>query len=574
MTNHDIARMFEEMAELLEIQGANSFRIRAYRTAAQTIADYSEQMCDLAEAGTPLDSIKGIGKDLAAKIKVALETGEIPQLQELREQVPRGILDLLRIASLGPKKAAILWKELEITSLDQLKAACESGEVAKLKGFGAKTALKILEGIAIATTETVRYDLGEAKDLADTIVAHLKKVPGVKQVSSAGSLRRWRETVGDLDVLATAEDSTAAMDALGSHYMVDKVLSRGETKMRVRLRGGLEMDLRVVPEDSFGAALQYFTGSKEHNIVVRRMAVERGLKINEYGVFEGEKSIAGRTEEEVYAAVGLPWFPPELRENRGEFEKAAQGELPQLVQVCDIQGDLHMHTTATDGTASILEMIEAAKARGLKYIAITDHSKRVSMANGLDADRLRAQWKDVERVRAEVIGIQVLKGIECDILEDATLDLPDDVLAEAEWVIAVLHYGLRQPQAQIMARLMTAVQNPYVHLIGHPQARYLGKRSRPAVAMNMKEFLKATADHGKMLEINAHPHRLDLDDINTAAARDMGIPIVINTDAHAVTGFDVLEYGVSQARRAGLEPKDVANTKPWEEFRKLLRPSP
>jgi DNA polymerase (family 10) len=571
MKNSEIARMFEQMAELLEIQGANSFRVRAYRTGAQTIADRPEQMADLIAAKGNPESIAGIGKDLATKIKVIVETGELPQLTDLKNEVPPGVVEMLRIESLGPKKVAALWKEMGIVSIDQLKAACESGDVAKLKGFGAKTTLKILEGIAIVETAGTRFDLGEAKFLSDTIVADLKNVPGVHEVCSAGSLRRWRETVGDLDVLATADDSTAAMNALSQHMLVEKVLSRGETKQRVRLRGGIEMDLRVVPAESYGAALQYFTGSKEHNIVVRRRALERGLKVNEYGVFNGDTSVAGRTEEEVYAAIDLPWIPPELRENRGEIEKAEQKQLPRLVETADILGDLHMHTTATDGTATIREMIDAAKARGLKYIAITDHSKRVSMANGLDGPRLRLHWEAIEKIRNEFDGIQVLKGIECDILEDATLDLPDDVLAEAEWVIAVLHYGLRQPQDQIMARLMTAVRHPSVSIIGHPQARYIGKRGRPPVAMDMKTFLKAAADHGKMLEINAHPSRLDLDDISAAAARDMGIPIVISTDSHAVTGFDVLPFGVSQARRAGLEPKDVANTKPWEEFKKLLR---
>ncbi len=355
-------------------------------------------------------------------------------------------------------------------------------------------------------------------------MADLLKLKSVTQATLAGSCRRLKETVADLDVVATAKDSAEPMDALASHPLVVKVLARGETKQRVRLRSGIEMDLRVVPDESYGAAMQYFTGSKEHNIVIRRRAQDRGLKVNEYGVFRGEELVGGRTEEEVYRSVDLPWIPPELRENRGEIERAEKGNLPRLLELDDIRGDLHMHTTATDGTASILEMVEAAKARGREYIAITDHSKRVSMANGLDAARLRAHWKEIDKVRKGIPGIEVLRGVECDILEDARLDLDDEVLAEADWVLAVLHYGLKQPREQITKRLMTAIKNPYVDCIGHPTGRLLTKRPGADVAFD--EILKAAADHGVMMEINAHPSRLDLDDVHAAAARDLGIPIV------------------------------------------------
>jgi DNA polymerase (family 10) len=359
------------------------------------------------------------------------------------------------------------------------------------------------------------------------------------------------------------------MNRLAVHPLVEAVLLRGETKQRVRLKTGVELDLRVVPEESFGAAMQYFTGSKEHNVVVRHRAKELGLKINEYGVFRQETQIAGRTEEEVYAAIGLPWIPPELRENRKEFAWADAGAIPQLLTLKDIRGDLHMHTTASDGAASIEEMALAARDRGLKYIAITDHSKRVSMANGLDADRLRKHWQEIRRVRESIDGIEILCGIECDILEDATMDLPNDVLSEADWVIAVLHYGLRQPREQIMLRLMNAIRNPHVDIIGHCTGRMIGRRE--GADIQFTELLKAAADHQVMMEINAHPSRLDLDDIHAAAARDYGIPIVISTDSHSVNGFDVLEYGVDQARRAGLTKKDVANTRSLKDFKKLLK---
>jgi DNA polymerase (family 10) len=572
MTNADVAKLFDELADLLEIQAANPFRVRAYRNAARTVGDLAESVAAIvADDAARLTDLPGIGQDLADKIQVIVTSGELPQLNDLRKEVPQGIRDMLRIAGLGPKKAAALWKELSITSLAELKQAAEQGQIAKLKGFGKKTETSILEGLSQVAQAGQRVYLAEAKPLADAIVVDLAKLPSVKQTSTAGSLRRLRETVGDLDVLATANDSAEPMDALASHPLVEKVLQRGETKQRVRLKAGLELDLRVVPEESFGAALQYFTGSKDHNIVIRRRAQERGLKVNEYGVFRGEERIAGRTEEEVYAAVDLPWIPPELRENRGEIERAERGELKKLklIELDDMRGDLHMHTTATDGAATIREMVDGAKTRGLKYIAITDHSKRVSMANGLDAARLRAHWKEIDKVRGQVSGIEVLRGIECDILEDATLDLPDDVLAEADWVIAVLHYGLKQPREQIHKRLLTAIMNPHVSVIGHLTGRLIGKR--PGAAMNVDEILKAAADHGVMMEINAHPSRLDLDDVSAAAARDLGIPIVISTDAHAVTGLDVMQYGIYQARRAGLTAEDVANTRSWREFQKLLR---
>ena len=573
MQNADIARNFDEIADLLEIQGANSFRVRAYRNAARNLEDSAESISDIATTGgvKALSDLPGIGKDLAQKIVTLLETGSIPQLDELRAEVPAGVLDMLKLPGLGPKKVAALFHELQVTSLDELKAAAQAGKVAELKGFAKKTEQSILASIDQAASFGQRFSIADAKTAADAIVADLLKLPSVSQASVAGSCRRRKETCGDLDVLAIAGNSAEAMDRLAGHELVEKVLQRGETKQRVKLHSGLEMDLRVVPEESYGAALQYFTGSKEHNIIVRRRAQERGLKLNEYGLFRDDAYVAGRTEEEIYAAVDLPWIPPELRENRGEVERAERGELPMLIELSDMRGDLHMHTTASDGAASIREMAEAAKARGLEYIAITDHSQRVSMANGLDARRLRAHWKEIQKVRKEISGIEILCGIECDILEDATLDLADDVLAEADWVIAVLHYGLKQPRQQIMERLLNAIQNPNVCAIGHPSGRMIEKR--PGADIDYPLFLKAAADHGVMLEINAHPSRLDLDDVQAAAAKDRGIQIVIDTDAHSTHGLDMMQYGIFQARRAGLEAKDVANTRPLKEFCKLLRTS-
>lgn len=570
MRNGEIARLFDELADLLEIDGANPFRVRAYRNAARTITDFRESIATLAGQGeAALRQLPGIGEDLARKIVVIVQTGRLPQLEEMQKKVPRGVVEMLRLPNLGPKKAAALFEHLNIQSLDQLREAAEQGRIAGLKGFGAKTEQAILAGLSQLQTTEQRRLLSESREQAEQIAEDLRALPSVLNASVAGSCRRRRDTCADLDVIAAAADSTEAMEALASHRLVEKVLARGDTKQRVRLFSGMELDLRVVPPESYGAALQYFTGSKEHNIVIRRRAQERGYKLNEYGVYEGDRQIAGATEQDVYAAIGLPWIPPELRENRGEIEKAEQGALPRLIVLEDIKGDLHMHTTATDGTASIRDMAEGAKLRGLKYIAITDHSQRVTMANGLDAERLRAHWREIDKARGEIKGIEILRGVECDILENAVLDLPDDVLAEADWVIAVLHYGLKQPREQIMKRLMCAITNPHVDIIGHPSGRMLTRRA--GADIDFDEFLKAAADHGVMLEINAHPARLDLDDVHAAAAKAHGIPLVISTDAHSVKGLDVMEYGVDQARRAGLEKADVANTRSLAQFRKLLK---
>ena len=569
MKNEFIAVQFELLADLLEIQGANPFRIRAYRNAARTISSTSESLSDLVAEKQDLTQFAGIGKDLAKQIEEITTKGQHSALEELRKQIPGGVLDMLRIPGVGPKKVSVFFNELGLKSLEDLKAACEAGRLSKLKGFGKKTEESILANIAMATEQSQRVSISDARASAEAIVEDLQKLKEIGQVAVAGSCRRRKETCGDLDILATCSDSGPPMDCLAAHPLVESVLQRGETKQRVRLKTGMELDLRVVPEESFGAAMQYFTGSKEHNVVVRQRAKDLGLKLNEYGVFRDDVQVAGRTEEEVYAAIGLPWFPPELRENRQEFEWADAGKLPKLVTLADIKGDLHMHTTASDGAATIEQMAIAARERGLKYIAITDHSKRVSMANGLDADRLRKHWEEIRRVRETISGIEILCGIECDILEDASMDLSDDVLAEADWVIAVLHYGLKQPGDQIMKRLMTAVTNPHVDIIGHCSGRMIGRRE--GADINFSDLLKAAADNQVMMEINAHPSRLDLDDIHAAAAKELGIPIVISTDSHSVNGFEVLEYGVDQARRAGLTKDDVANTRTLEEFRKLLK---
>lgn len=574
MINNQIADVFEQLADLLEFQGANPFRVRAYRGGARTIRDMPEPVAEiLADESRKLTDIQGIGKDLSAKCATLVETGELPQLTELLKQYPDSVMSLLRIPGLGPKKAAVLHKELKIESLEQLKATCEAQQVRGLKGFGAKTEQAILQGMQFAQSASERLRWVEADVIAQDLFDHLQSCSSIEQMDLAGSYRRRQETIGDLDILVVSTESDEVMDCFGQFDQVAETMLRGDTKMSVRLKNNLQVDLRVVPAESFGAALQYFTGSKDHNVVVRGRAKKMGMRINEYGVFTNDNAdtpVAGATEAGVYEAIGLPWFPPELRESRQEFDWAKNGDLPVLIELNDIRGDLHMHTTATDGKASIEEMVAAAKKRGMSYIAITDHSKRVSMAFGLDAERLLAQWEDVDRINAKQgKSFTVLKGIECDILEKGGMDLPDDVLAQADWVVASVHYGQNQPREQITERILGALTNPYVSAIAHPTGRLINRREPYEV--DIEAVLMAAKEHGKLMELNANPHRLDLNDVHCAAAKRMGIPIVISTDAHSTEGMDVLRYGVLQARRAGLTKHDVANTRTWNQMKNLIK---
>jgi DNA polymerase (family 10) len=574
MNNSQIADVFDEIADVLEFQNANQFRVRAYRNAARTMRDLTEPAAAIVEdPDRKLTDIESIGKDLAEKITTLVKTGELRQHKELIQQVPPSVLTLLRIPGLGPKKAAALHKELGIKSLDDVKRACEEGRVRTLKGFGEKTEKTILEGLAVAAVGEERFYWYKADALAHDVIEHLQSCKSLEKIDAAGSYRRGKETVGDLDFLVVSSNPDEVMDRFGAFAPVDRVLARGPTKMSVRVGHGLQIDLRVVPAESFGAALQYFTGSKAHNIKVRGLAKDRGLKINEWGVFrvhEGQETrIAGNTEEEVYATLDLPWFPPEIREGRREFDWAADGKLPELIELDDIRGDLHMHTTASDGRATLEEMAQAAIDRGLKYIAITDHSKRVSMARGLDETRLLAQWKEIDALNKRLGSkLKVLKGVECDILEKGGMDIADDVLAQADWVIASIHYGQKQSREQITQRILGALENPHVDIVAHPTGRLINHREPYAV--DMDAIFKSAREHKKLLELNASPERLDLDDIHCAAAKEHGVPIVISTDAHSVEGLRTMRFGVLQARRAGLTKKDVANTRTWAQFQKLI----
>jgi DNA polymerase (family 10) len=570
MNNAAVAAALEQVADLLELDGANPFRVRAYRNGAQAVLELPEQVAAIVAApDRQLTDIRGIGADLADKIGLLVTTGELPLLAELLERIPQSVLTLSRVPGVGPKKAAALFRELHIATLDQVRAACEAQEVRGLKGFGAKTEAAILAGLSLASEADRRTYWADADLIAHAVLEHLRGCKGILKLEAAGSYRRGRETVADLDFLAVAEQPGAAMDRLATLPGVAEVIARGDTKMSVRLESGMQVDLRVVAEESFGAALQYFTGSKQHNVTLRGLAKDRGLKINEYGVYRGDEWIAGRTEEEVYATLDLPCFPPEIREARWEFDWAVAGPLPRLVELADLRGDLHMHTSATDGKATLEEMCAAAVERGLDYIAITDHSKRVSMANGLNAERLRAQWREIDRARALFPQLTILKGIECDILEKGGMDLADDVLAEADWVIASVHYGQNQPRDQITDRIIGAIRNPYVSIVAHPTGRLINRRKPYEV--DLGAVIQAAREHGKLLELNANPARLDLDDLACGQARVQGVPIVISSDAHATSGIDVLRYGVLQARRGGLTREQVGNTRPWSELAKLVR---
>jgi DNA polymerase (family 10) len=586
VTNADISAVFDHVADLLEFQGGNAFRIRAYRNAARVIGGLVESLASVrADAARSLTDLDGIGTDLAGKIKALLDTGRLPLLEELEKQVPTAVFELMRVPGLGPKKVRALVDALQIDSLDALERACRDGRVAEVKGFGAKTQAAILENIGFAKDPAhARLLWNEADAIVQPLLAWLRQCSRARRVEAAGSWRRGRETVGDLDVVVDSDDAAAVMDHLEQWSDTSAVILRGGTKTSVRGPRGVQIDLRVVPRDSFGAALQYFTGSKEHNVRLRSRARDRGLTMNEYGVYElasadqnaaapGRTSLGGRSEEEVYAAVGLPWIPPELREGGDELARAEQGDLPDLVTLDDIQGDLHMHTTATDGEDTLTAMVRAAIERRLAYIAITDHGQRVTMARGLDRTRLLRQWDEIDRLNESLADegrppIVVLKGIEVDMLEKGGLDLPDEVLERADWVVASLHYGQQQPRERITARIVEAIENPHVRVIGHPTGRLINRR--PAYDVDMEAVIDAAARTGTFLEINANPWRLDLDDRHAAAAKRAGVKLVISTDAHSTRGFEVMRCGVLQARRAGLEAGDVANTRTLAGLRTLM----
>jgi DNA polymerase (family 10) len=596
--NVEIARVLAEVADVLEIQGGDSFRIRAYRNAVRTLEEQIRPLERMVAEGAPLTDLPGIGKEMAGHIRELTTTGTLALRDRLIAEIPRSLIELMRLPGVGPKKARRLWDELHVGSVDELEAAAREGRVAALAGFGDKTQARILAGIEDYRQHTRRVLLADCERYVEPLVGYLSQCPQLERLEVAGSYRRRVETVGDIDLLATAREPAPVMAHLLAYPQIAQVAMAGDTRSSIVLGNGLQVDLRVVLPDCYGAALVYFTGSKEHNVKLRRRGVERGLRISEYGVFrlpedggpdaaaadtsdtsgnpataagqgEGEGVwIAGREEAEVYAAVGLAWIPPELREDRGEIEAAAAGRLPRLIELADLRGDLQMHSTWSDGRDTLEEMVAGCAAHGYEYMAITDHSKALAMVNGLDARRLRLQWLEIDAVRARHPEIHLLRAMEVDILADGSLDLEDEMLAGLDLVVVSIHSHFDLPAAQQTARVLRALEHPEVDVLAHPTGRLINRRK--PIDFDMETVLARAAELGVAVELNASPHRLDLRDSHLVLARELGCRIVISTDSHRVAELGTMRYGVEQARRAGLEPRHVLNTLGYRQFARAI----
>ncbi|MBM4032106.1 MAG: DNA polymerase/3'-5' exonuclease PolX [Planctomycetes bacterium] len=561
MKNAEIAGILDGMADILELLNENPFRVRSYRKASQVIGDQTEDIAAMAAAGR-VGELPGIGASFAEKIAEFLATGKLAAYEELKAKAPPGVVEMLHVPGLGPKTAGLFWKKANVTTIQDLSQAIDAGTLLGLPGIGEKKLENIKKGIQTYLGGQGRVRLGVALPVAEEIAALLSKVGGVGEVLPAGSLRRRRETIGDVDILVASERGGEVVKAFVALPMVKDVLAAGDTKGSVRVEGGLQVDVRVVPPESFGAAAQYFTGSKAHNIRLRDLAIGKKLKLNEYGVFKGDKPIAGKSEEGVYAALGLPWVPPELREDRGEVEAALEGKLPALIEDRDIRGDLQMHSAASDGSAPIEEMARACQDLGYEYMCITDHSESLKVAHGLSPARLREQRREIDAVNKKLKGFRILAGVETDILSDGALDLPDKALAALDFVIASVHTGMQQDAGRITARIVSAMRNPHVHAIAHPTGRVINQRDPYPVRFD--EMVRVALETGTALEINAHYDRLDLSDVQARAARDAGVKLVINTDAHAPVHLPFMRFGVATARRGWVRKGDVLNTLPLD----------
>jgi DNA polymerase (family X) len=574
--NSEIAAVFEEIAQLLKLLQEDAkwqFKAVAYDRAKRAIEGYSERLEDLArDPNRKLTEIPGIGADLAGKITELTETGRCEVHQGLLKKVPRTLLTLLQLQSVGPQKVRLFHKELGIQSVDQLEEAAKAGRLRELPGMSKKSEENILKAVEVFRRATGRFRLDTAFETAQVLSEYLRECKFVEQVTAAGSLRRARETVGDLDLLVTGRDPLTIADHFARFNRIAQILAKGQDKVSVQLENFMQVDVRLLPRESYGAALQYFTGSKEHNVVLRDRAKRRGLKLSEYGLFKGDDAIAGATEEEIYEKLGLPWIPPELRENMGEIEAAERRELPQLVDLSDIQGDLQMHTTASDGRASPEQMAAAARKLGYQYILITDHSKAVTIANGLDEKRALENIQRIKAARKKVKDVEIWAGTEVDILGDGKLDYSDGLLRQFDIVLASVHSRMTQPGEEMTARLLKALENPYVKILGHPTGRQIFRRD--PFNFDLEKVLDAARKAGVVVELNGNPERLDLSDRHVKLARDRGLKIVISTDAHAPEHLDLMRYGVMTARRGWLEKKDIVNTLPPGKLLESLRPAP
>lgn len=568
--NLDLAKAFEKIATFLELEDANPFRIRAYRNAARTLNEINRPIKDLLRENVDLTTYPGIGDDLSNKIILFVKTGHIPLLDELSKRHPNDISELMGIDNLGPKRIKKLHEELGISSLEELKKAAEEKKIRNLVGFGEKTESKILERLKALTkiNSERRILLVECDQISSHLVSYLEKCEDIKKIEVAGSARRRKETVGDVDIVVTGENFKKIIDYFTSYNNVSSIISKGTTRSSVILSSGLQVDLRVFKEESFGAGLYYLTGSKSHNIEVRTIAKKMGMKINEYGVYKGKVNIASKTEADIFKVMNLDFIPPELRENRGEILAASGHRLPKLVALSDLKGDLHTHTSSTDGRNTILEMAQKAKELGYQYIAITDHSKKVRIARGLDVPRLKKYIDDIDEANEKVSGIKILKGIEVDILEDGTLDLPDSVLSLLDIRVCSIHYQLKMNKRDMTERLMRAMDNPYFNILGHPTGRLIFKRAHSE--FDFEKIIKAGVERGKFFEINSQPARLDLSSENCQIACELGAKFAISSDAHSTAELELINYGTDTARRGWVEKKNVINSLEWSELKKLI----
>ncbi|SDD80378.1 DNA polymerase (family 10) [Sphingomonas sp. YR710] len=566
--NVEIAKMLDQTGELLEIQGGNPFRARAYRRAARVVGGLGKSIQTLIAADKDLTELPGIGDDLAAKITAIATTGRFDLLEQLKHELPGDLGDIAALPGVGPKRLKLLYDRLGVRTLDELRRCAAAGRLRDVKGLGGKFEIRLREALQKPAGPS-RFRLSVVEDEADALLAFLRDAGGVGAVVAAGSFRRRRETVGDLDILATARDGWKIGDRLIAYENVVKTLAHGPMRTSVELRSGLQVDLRVVPAASLGAALIYFTGSKAHNLALRRLAQRRGWKLNEYGLFDQDHRIAGSTEQAVYRKLGLSYIPSELREDRGEIAAARTHSLPALVSLADIRGDLHVHSNWSDGAVPIAVMAEAARARGYGYIALTDHSQHLAITHGLDVERLSRQTDEIDRLNARREDFTILKGIEVDILTDGTLDLPDSILARLDLVVAAVHSRFDLSAKAQTDRIIRAMDNPHVSIVAHPTGRLIGDRD--AYAVDMERLIEAAAGHGCHFEINAEPDRLDLSDLHARAAKAAGVKLAISTDAHSADGLDFMRFGVDQARRGWIEPGDILNTRQLPALRKLLK---
>jgi DNA polymerase (family X) len=572
VSNAQIAAAFDELADLYELDGAVQYRVLAYRTAARSVREATVSVAELTRQGR-VTELPGIGKTLEEKIKALDETGDIPSAQKLRAKYPGGLIAVMHLPGFGPKRARKLYDELGIDSLEALRVACENQQIRTLRGFGAKVEEKLLELLAAGVdgTPEPRVLLSRALVIADQIAGALRAHPAADRVEVAGSIRRQADSVKDLDIVATASDPAALAAALRELPVIEQVTNAGDNGARATTHSGMKVDLRVVEPDQFGNVLQHLTGSQAHNVQLREAAVKRGLHVSEYGILDDEtgETLRCASEEAVYERLGLRWIPPELREGRGELEAAARGRLPELITLEDLRGDMHMHTVASDGRASVEEMVQAARKRGLEYICITDHSASHGFGNHVTVEDL---WAQLERVRAlneTLEDFEVLIGTESNILIDGSPDYPDDLLAELDWVIASVHTSFGMSEADMTARMVAAIEHPWIDAIGHPTGRKI--ESRDAYAIDMEKVIEAAARTGTMLEINAAPDRRDLNELHARAAADAGVRILIDSDAHSTRNLELIKYGVATARRAWLSPPEVANSRTWAEFSRLRK---